>query len=188
MATDVGILACTVGGMAASGSRTASAFTRKVVQVIRAYGELREIKTSKQLAEATGIKKWKIDRIVTYSAPVTLDELEQFAHALNVPAGQILDDAVKEYGGLEKLIADVRGAMSEGSSKIDDAGPATNSNDGEGFPETEDELVTVDASGYALAAETGTNEADEIAGGVDEGTAEDGSDDGRDGSSRSPRR
>lgn len=167
--------------MADQGARVASAFTRKVVNVINAFGDLKEIKTNQQFADATGIKKSKIDRIRSYAGPISLDELQLFADAVGKTAGQILDEALTQYGGLPKLVRDLRPPMSEGSPNNE--APA---NVAPMFPETVDDLEVVDHRGRRMAAETGENEADLIGGNLDEGSAPSGSFDEGDGSPRTP--
>lgn len=81
------------------------------------------------LAAATGIAKTLIGRIIRGTRPVTVLEFEVIAGVVNYPAGQLLADALEEYGGMDKLLAEH--APSEVASTVDDLAKKRESRTGE---------------------------------------------------------
>lgn len=57
-----------------------------------------------QLAEATGIPEANLKRRESGTNEITVSELERIARAVGVPAAELVEEALKDYGGIDKLI------------------------------------------------------------------------------------
>lgn len=58
------------------------------------------------LARATGIPLSNLQRREDGTNEVTVSEIQRIAHALDTTPVQIVNDALKRYGGMEKLLAE----------------------------------------------------------------------------------
>lgn len=65
-----------------------------------------------ELAEASGIAMSNLQRRESGKIEITVSEIKRIAEALGVPAHELVDEALKDFGGMEKLIAEHVG-MSE---------------------------------------------------------------------------
>ena len=83
--------------------------------------------TRASLAEATGIPESNIKRREEGSNEITVSELERIAAAVDVPAVEIVEEALDDYGGLAKLIAEHRPGdpMSGGAPIVPTDGPVS---------------------------------------------------------------
>jgi len=70
--------------------------------------------TVEELADAVGIKYQTLRRRLSGS-PLMVTELERLAVVVDVPAAELVDEALNDYGGIEKLIAE---HMSEGEGNV----------------------------------------------------------------------
>lgn len=84
-------------------------------------------KTQFELADAIGMPRSLLGRSVRGTRPFTVNEFERVAGFLQASAGELLEDALKRYGGMEKLLAEhgPDDPMSDGSPIIPDDGPIT---------------------------------------------------------------
>lgn len=72
------------------------------------------------IADATGIAMSNYQRREDGRNEITVSELERIAAAMEVPALAIVEEALDDYGGLQKLLKEHRGddPMSDGTSNI----------------------------------------------------------------------
>ncbi len=80
--------------------------------------------TQDSLATAVGIPTTNLGRSIRGKRPLTVTELHRLAGTLSTTATSIAEEALREYGGLEKLIA-AHAAMSEDALTVDPADNVT---------------------------------------------------------------
>lgn len=73
-----------------------------------------------RLARETGIPLSNLQRREDGVNEVTVSELERIAFALNTTSLAIVEDALRRYGGLAKLVAEYRG-VSEPGTMVDES-------------------------------------------------------------------
>lgn len=57
-----------------------------------------------ELADASGIAMSNLQRRENGKIEITVSEIKRIAEALGVPAHELVDEALKDYGGIDKLI------------------------------------------------------------------------------------
>lgn len=77
--------------------------------------------TRASLADATGIPESNIKRREEGTNEITVSELERIAVAVDVTAAEIVEEALTDYGGMEKLLREY--ATSEGAATVDTDAP-----------------------------------------------------------------
>lgn len=85
--------------------------------VIRGQRTKRDI-TQAQLSARTGIPLSNLQRREDGANEITVSELERIAAALNMEPQDLADEALSDFGGLGKLVAE-HSAMSEGVISLD---------------------------------------------------------------------
>lgn len=65
-----------------------------------------------ELADASGIAMSNLQRRENGKIEITVSEIKRIAEALGVPAHELVDEALEDFGGMDKLIAEHVG-MSE---------------------------------------------------------------------------
>lgn len=80
--------------------------------------------TVEELADAAGIGYTTLRRRLA-GAAFTVLELERVAVAVRTPASEIVEEALRDYGGMEKLLTDTRveGSMSDAGSTVNTVKP-----------------------------------------------------------------
>lgn len=71
------------------------------------------------LAREAGLPPTNVGRSIRGTRPLSVREFEILAGTLGVAADKLLNNALDEYGGMEKLLAD-HAAVSEGERTVDD--------------------------------------------------------------------
>lgn len=92
--------------------RTFDEHLANVVESKRAKKNL----TVEELADAAGIGYQTMRRRLGGS-PFTVNELERVSRAVDVSAADLVEEALKDYGGMEKLLAEY---VSEGAGNVTD--------------------------------------------------------------------
>lgn len=88
-----------------------SDFDKRLGTVVRSKRVKADL-TRAQLAELTGIPEANLKRRETGANEITVSEIKRIAEALGVPAHKLVDEALEDFGGMDKLIAEHVG-MSE---------------------------------------------------------------------------
>ena len=73
--------------------------------------------TQADLAAEAGMPMTNLGRSIRGTRPLTVNEFERLAGAMDVPAHQILDTALAKFGGIGKLLAEHR-PKSEGTDSV----------------------------------------------------------------------
>ena len=73
------------------------------------------------LSDQTGIPLSNLKRREDGSNESTVSELERIAHALDVAAHELVDEALADFGGIDKLIEEERAAVSPAEHRVTDA-------------------------------------------------------------------
>ncbi|MEW2010886.1 helix-turn-helix transcriptional regulator [Microbacterium sp. NPDC078814] len=83
--------------------------------------------TRASFAEATGIPEANLKRREEGQNEITVSELERIAEVVGVSALKIVNEALEDYGGIEKLLAEHRGdgPMSDGAPTVTPSGPVS---------------------------------------------------------------
>ena len=71
-----------------------------------------------QLADASGIAMSNLQRRENGKIEITVSEIKRIAEALGVPAHELVDEALDDFGGMQKLI-DEHVGMSEAPVSLD---------------------------------------------------------------------
>lgn len=71
-----------------------------------------------ELADASGIAMSNLQRRENGKIEITVSEIKRIAEALGVPAHELVDEALKDFGGMDKLIAEHVG-VSEAPVSLD---------------------------------------------------------------------
>lgn len=71
-----------------------------------------------ELADASGIAMSNLQRRENGKIEITVSEIKRIAEALGVPAHELVDEALEDFGGMDKLIAEHVG-MSEVPVSLD---------------------------------------------------------------------
>jgi len=72
-----------------------------------------------ELADASGIAMSNLQRRENGKIEITVSEIKRIAEALGVPAHELVDEALEDFGGMDKLIAEHVG-MSEAPVSLED--------------------------------------------------------------------
>jgi len=92
-------------------SKKLSDFDKRLGAVVRSKRVKADL-TRAQLAELTGIPEANLKRREAGANEITVSELNRIAKAVGATAADMAEEALKDYGGMEKLIAEHVG-MSE---------------------------------------------------------------------------
>ncbi|MGW9268370.1 helix-turn-helix domain-containing protein [Microbacterium sp. NPDC055599] len=76
--------------------------------------------TREALADAAGIADSNLKRREAGENEITVSELERISTAVEVPALEMVEEALKDYGGVEKLVAEFT-RTSEPATNVDPA-------------------------------------------------------------------
>lgn len=82
-----------------------SDFDKKLGSVVRSK-RVKVGLTRAQLAELTGIAEANLKRREAGANEITVSELKRIAEAVGVPAAELADEALKDFGGMDKLIGE----------------------------------------------------------------------------------
>ncbi len=86
-------------------NRTASEFSKRVADVL--VGKHKAARLSQaQLSEQTGIKPRTLQRILSGTAEIEVEQLALISAASDTTPEAVLIEAVEKFGGLERLVSD----------------------------------------------------------------------------------
>lgn len=115
--------------------------------------------TQKQLAKAAGIKLSNLQRREDGTNEFTVSELERVAAAIEVTASELVEEALADYGGIDKLIreyADERENATGTSEAPDNVTPLTRKQ----TEEIDYEALNNDKAAHGRDAEQESDESD----------------------------